>query len=315
MRFNKLDMNLLVALDALLVEGSITRAATRLNLSVSATSHALGRLREYFGDDLLRQVGRRMELTQLAHELQAPIRDVLERVDMTILSLRPFDPSRSDREMKICASDYTQQSLGPFLMAAAAAQRSQVQLHFVPQLPRVLNDLERGECDLLILPAGFGSALHPEEPLMEDTFSCLVWQGSPLAQGALTMERYTAAAHVVMQPYGTRVPSVEALMAQQMGVTRRIAATTYSFGSIPALVVGTPHIATMHHRMAVQAARAYPLVIKAPPLSLPSVRQIMQWHTNRTRDPALVWLKGLLKLACQQMIEAMEQASPPCPQA
>ena len=92
MRFNRLDLNLLVALDALLTEGSITKAAERLNLSPSATSNALSRLREYFEDELLVQVGRRMEPTPRAQGLQEAVREVLVRVDSTIAQQPEFDP-------------------------------------------------------------------------------------------------------------------------------------------------------------------------------------------------------------------------------
>ena len=104
MRFNRLDLNLLVALDALLTECSITKAAGRLNLSPSATSNALARLREYFDDELLVQVGRRMEPTPRAQVLLEAVRDVLVRVDSTIAIQPAFDPPTSDRVFRIFAS-------------------------------------------------------------------------------------------------------------------------------------------------------------------------------------------------------------------
>jgi DNA-binding transcriptional LysR family regulator len=304
MRFNKLDMNLLVALDVLLTEVSITRAAARLNLSVSATSHALGRLREYFKDDLLRQVGRKMELTRMAQDLQAPIRDILERVDIAMSIVKPFDPSISDRTMRVLASDYTQYVICPYLMAAAAEQRSQVQIQFHPQTGASINELERGECDLLILPAGFGSAFHPEELLWQDELACMVWEGSEHAHAELTLERYTSAQHVVMQPPGVRVPSLEAILAGQRGINRRVAATTYNFTPLAALVVGTDHIATLFRRMAEQMTKAFPVVLKPSPLALPRSKQVMQWHKHRAGDPGLIWLRNLFTEAVTRMERA-----------
>ena len=119
MRFNRLDLNLLVALDALLTERSITKASERLNLSQSATSNALARLREYFDDELLVQVGRRMEPTPRAEGLRDAVRDVLVRVDATIAIQPEFDPSKSDRIFRIFVSDYTQMVFAPHLLALA----------------------------------------------------------------------------------------------------------------------------------------------------------------------------------------------------
>ena len=301
MRFNKLDLNLLVALDALLAERSITRAATRLHLSISATSNALARLREYFGDELLVQVGRKMEPTARAEALKDPIRDILVRVDMTVSALPQFDPAASNREFRLYASDYTQLTVGRYLFALAEAQSSKVRIHFLQQSTTTQLDLERGEADLLIIPSGLGSKEHPEELLFEDDFCCVVWSGSPLAAKPLTLERYLQCAHVVMQPAGAKVPSFEAMLAARLGVQRQVAMTTHSFGAMPALVVGTHLIATLHRRLALHAVKSMPLLLKPSPLNLPKVQQAMQWHKHRTHDPGLIWLRDLLHRAVQRM--------------
>ena len=111
MRFQRLDLNLLVALDALLAERSVSLAAERICLSQSATSSALGRLREYFADDLLVVKGRQMVLTARAESLVEPVRAVLEQIRTTISVSPPFDPATSDRAMTIMASDYVTEVL------------------------------------------------------------------------------------------------------------------------------------------------------------------------------------------------------------
>lgn len=304
MRFNKLDLNLLVALDALLTEQSITRAAERLHLSVSATSNALGRLRDYFGDELLVQVGRKMELTPRAEALREPVRDILVRVDMTVSSVPLFDPAQSDREFRIFASDYTQLTLGPYLFPLAKTQSTRVRINFLQQAAHSITELERGEVDLLIIPVRYGSPDHPQEVLFEDEFCCIVWQDGPLAKGPLTLERYLDAAHVVMQPPSFGGLSFEALQAEQHGVKRRIGVTSYSFAATPAFVVGTDMVATMHRRLALQAVRTFPLVIRPEPVPMAPMRQMMQWHKYRTQDPGLVWLRGLLREAAVRMAAA-----------
>ena len=302
MRFNRLDLNLLVALDALLVERSITRAADRLNLSASATSSALARLREYFDDELLVQVGRRMEATPRAERLQEAVRDVLVRVDSTIAMQPEFVPSESDRTFRIFASDYTQAVFMPHLLALVREQRCSAGFQFLPQVANPERDLERGEADLLIIPRGFLSSNHPEEVLYEEGFVCLVWSGSSLAQVELSLERYLAAGHVVMQPPGTdRLSSFEGLFLKRYGDLRRIAVTTYSFVAMPALVAGTNYIATVHERLARQLVNSWPLQIKPVPVPVCKMEQAVQWHKYRTQDPGLAWLRGLLRQAAERM--------------
>ena len=301
MRFNKLDLNLLVALDALLSELSITRAADRLSLSPSATSNALARLREYFKDDLLVQVGRRMELTPRAQGLQEAVRDVLVRVDSAIVVQPAFDPTQSERVFRILASDYTQMVLVPHLLALNSAARCSVRFEFLPQVSNPQRNLERGDVDLLIIPRGFVSPDHPEELLFTDEFVCVVWRDSPLARGEFTFERYLAAGHVMMQPAGTDGDSFEAWFVKRYGVTRRVAVTTYIFAALPAFVVGTDFVATVHARLARVMAPAWPIQILAPPLPISTMEQGIQWHKYRTQDPGLIWLRSFLKQAVDRM--------------
>lgn len=305
MRFNRLDLNLLVALDALLSELSITRAAERLNLSPSATSNALSRLREYFDDELLVQVGRRMEATPRAQGLQEAVRDVLLRVDSTIAMQPEFDPTRSDRVFRIFVSDYTQLVFVPHVLALAHQARCTARFEFLPQVSHPQRNLERGEADLLIIPRGFLSPDHPQETLYSEDFVCVVWRDGALARGELTFERYLAAGHVVMQPPGGAGRSFEDWFVKRYGVTRRVAVTSYGFSTLPAMVVGTDLIATVHARLARYLQPSMDVVLRPPPLPLTAMEQGVQWHKYRTQDPGLQWLRGLLKQAVVRMDAAL----------
>lgn len=304
MRFNKLDLNLLVALDALLKERSISRAAERLHLSQSATSNALARLREYFDDELLVQVGRRMEPTPRAAGLQDAVRDVLLRVDSTIATQPQFDPTTSDRVFRLYISDYTQMVLGPHLMALAEAQRCSARFDFLAQVANPQRDLERGEADLLVIPKGLTSLEHPEEVLYDDRFVCVVWRDARIAQGELSFERYVAAAHVIMVPAATTLESFESAFVRRYGVSRRVVASTYAFAAMPSLIVGTEHVATVHARLARLLARALPIEIRPAPLPITPMQQAMQWHKYRSQDPGLAWLRARLREAARRMGEA-----------
>lgn len=309
MRFNRLDLNLLVALDALLKERSITRAAERLNLSQSAMSNALARLRDYFDDELLVQVGRRMEPTPRAEGLQDAVRDVLVRVDSTIAIQPEFDPSTSDRVFRIFVSDYTQMVLLPHFLALASEARCSARFEFLPQVSNPQRSLERGETDLLIIPRGFLSPDHPQETLYSDDFVCVVWRDGTLARGELSFERYLAAGHVVMQPPGNAGDSFEAWFVKRYGVTRRVAVTSYGFSLLPALVVGTEFIATVHARLAQLLKSTWPIEIRQPPLPITAMEQGLQWHKYRTQDPGLLWLRRLLAQAAQRMDAAHAAAA------
>ncbi len=301
MRFNRLDLNLLVALDALLGEQSITRAAERLNLSPSATSNALARLREYFDDELLVQVGRRMEATPRAQGLQEAVRDVLLRVDSTIAMRPRFDPTTSDRVFRIFVSDYTQLVFVPHVLALAHQAGCTARFEFLPQVSNPQRSLERGEADLLIIPSGFLSPDHPQETLYTEDFVCVVWRDGEMARGELTFERYLAAGHAVMKPPGGAEQSFEDWFAKRLGVTRRVAVTSYGFSTLPALVVGTELIATVHARLARYLQPLLAVALRPPPLPITAMAQGVQWHKYRTQDPGLLWLRGLLKQAVQRM--------------
>ncbi len=300
MHFNKLDLNLLVALDAMLAERGISRAAERLHMSQSAMSNALARLRDYFDDELLVQVGRKMELTPRAESLLEPVREVLVRVDTTIAARPLFEPAKSDREFRIFISDYTMMTLMPHLLVLAHEQASNVRFEFLPQTDNPQRALERGEADLLLIPKGYCSPDHPIEPLFEEEFCCAVWSDSALAKKDLTFDAYVAAGHVVMQPPGG-AKSFEAWFMERFGMTRRVEVTTFSFASAPHLVVGTERIATVHGRMGLLARKSLPLKLFPPPVPMPKMEQVVQWHKYRTQDPGLIWLREVLRRAVLRM--------------
>ncbi len=301
MRFNKLDLNLLVALDAMLKEQSISRAAERLHITQSAMSNALARLREYFNDDLLVQVGRRMELTPRAESLQEAVRDVLVRVDTTIAAQPQFVPAQSDREFKLLVSDFTLTVLMPHMLTRAYRESHTVQFQLLPQVAEPQRALERAEADLLVIPAKYCSPDHPTETLFTEDFRCVVWDESRFADAGLTVEDYLAAGHIVVQPLNTTTLSFEGWFMQRHGIARRIEVTTFSFAAAPNLVIGTDRIATVHTRLAQRAQQFLPIKLLMPPMPMPKMEQTMQWHKYRTKDPGLVWLRRLLHEAAEQM--------------
>lgn len=301
MRFKKLDLNLLVALDALLTEKNVTRAGERVFLSQSTMSNALSRLRHYFDDELLVSVGGRMELTPRAELLHDAVRDVLVRIDTTIAAKPAFDPTQSDREFTLFVSDYSMEVLIPGMLALSSQQNSRVRFNLKPQVSQPHRHLERGEADLLIIPQRFCSADHPVELLFDDHFVCVLWKDSPLAQGELTHERYFSARHITMRPPDGSMPVFDTWLAADQGLKRDVGLTTYSFSAIPHLVVGTDLIGTIHARLTQHVQPGLPVAIRPVPVKTQALNQTMQWHKYLTRDPGIIWLRGLLKQAAMNL--------------
>ncbi len=255
MRFKKLDLNLLVALDQLLHSRSVSVSAAQLNMTQSAMSNALARLRDYFDDELLVKVGRGLELTPRADALKDAVRDVLVRVDWTIATTSEFDPAKSDRQFNILASDYSLATLAPEALRRCREASRTISFNFLHQYDKPEHLLNRGDVDLVIIPQDFCARAHPHEVLYEEEFSAIVWKHSPLASARITRREFSEASHVVMQPPGD-AQSLETVYFRRQEVIRRAEVTTYSFNTIPLLVIGTDRIATVHGRLAA-SGRAY----------------------------------------------------------
>ncbi|MES2259936.1 MAG: LysR family transcriptional regulator [Pseudomonadota bacterium] len=296
MRFKRLDLNLLVALDALLVERSITRAARRLNLSQSATSGVLSRLREYFEDEVLVQVGRNMILTPLAQSLCDPVRNVLMQIQSTIETKPAFVPEQSSRHFRVIASNYPTSVLLADVAQHLSWHAPNVTMEIVALDDAYLEQLDRGEVDLLIMPTKYVAPDHPSEVLFEDSYSCVVWSGNTLVGDSLALEQYMALSHVSTTFGSSRQqPSFEEWFLKSTGHTRRVDITTSDFNTLPQMVIGTNRIATMHRRLARMFARYYPLRLLPAPLDIPQMVMTMQWHKFFDKDPSHIWFRDLLR--------------------
>ena len=296
MRFKKLDLNLLVTLDALLQERNISRAAERVNLSQPAMSNALGRLREYFGDELLIPVGRQMMLTPRAESLQQPVREILLRVDSDVVAPAVFDPATSIRSFSMLVSDFTTTVFMPPLLRALYASAPLVQIHLEPQGRTPHELLEEGEADFLIIPMQYVSSLHPCVPLFEDDYVVVSWEDHPTIRDSLSREQYLQAGHVVSSfgSGGSRnLPVLEGWFLEREGIARKIEVTASTMAALPSLVVGTARLATVHRRIAMHAQQHLPIRIWPSPMKIPKLVQMLQWNKVREADPGLRWIRDL----------------------
>ena len=305
MRFQRLDLNLLVALDALLDERSVSAAADRICLSQSATSSALGRLREYFGDDLLVQRGRKMVLTARGESLIEPVRDVLNQIRLTIAVPEDFDPTDSQRTVTIMASDYTTQVLLCRAFQEMAAEAPQMRFVVRP-IGNHINALDDGEVDLLITIDMAIRSEHPSEHLFSDNYVVIGWDENEAIADGISAETYFALGHVMTGFISDRQPAFEEWFIKSQAMQRRIELTAPSFQSVPFLIVGTNRIATVHRRLAEDLAGKLPLQIHPVPFEIPPINQSAQWHRSNADDTCLAWVVAKLKECA--VIEGLESA-------
>ncbi|MBB3004678.1 DNA-binding transcriptional LysR family regulator [Paraburkholderia tropica] len=295
MRFNRLDLNLLVTLDALLDERRITRAAERLNLSQSAISGMLAKLREYFDDELLVPVGRNLELTPRARELVQPVRDLLLQVQ-TIVAIDPkFEPANARRHFKIATSDYVINVLMHRLIPVIEPLAPHITIEFMPQVEDSAEKLRRGEYDFLIIPEPFIAPDHPHRPLFDDRYTCVVWEGNTKVGARLeSVEQFERLDHVAALLGWPRAPTYDSRYLEAQGIERCVRVTTSDFCSIATALIGTQMIAIMHRRLANELSRRLPLRLVHTPIEIPTVREFLQWHEYREKDPCHRWLRERL---------------------
>jgi DNA-binding transcriptional LysR family regulator len=296
MHFRGLDLNLLVALDALITEKNISRTGEQIHLSQSATSGVLARLREYFHDELLVPVGRKMMLTPLAEELALPVRELLRQAEGIMHRNPAFVPAESKRDFRIVMSDY----VATILMSRASPVIEQRAPNVTIQIitGTRYDALDRGEADLVILPEQYLVPVHPTEDLFSDQFACLVCTSNAAVGKSLSLKTYLRLGHVAVN-FGEHYdqPGFEQRFLESEGIHRKIAVTAPTFALVPQLVMGTSRIATIHKRLANYYARYLPLRVLKPPIEFPPLKEEMQWHTHRELDPALQWLRGVFRTA------------------
>ena len=302
MRLDRFDLNLLIALDALLDERNVTRAADRLRLGQSAASAALGRLREFFEDELLTPVGRQFELTPLAQALVEPVKDTLIRARAAISTKPSFDPSKVSRTFRICASDYATYVLVSRVAIALAQRAAGFQLE-ISHLPKHVEQVfPLGDIDLMILPEQYASRIsHPQMHLLSDDHVCMMDRARKLKRGKLTEDDYFAARHVNVRLGEAGTVSFEELFFPRVGRQRQVACTVDSYCLLPRMLCGTDRIATTHRLLAQDLARHYPVKYVDFPFEIPKLNESMIWPSFRDQDPSHKFLRTVFEDCAQQM--------------
>lgn len=301
MRFEHLDLNLLVALDVLLDECNITRAAERLNMTQSATSGVLKRLRTFFDDELLVQVGRTMQPTPYALELQGPVREVMLKIRSSIITKRTFDPSTNKRHFRLISADFIITVLLRDVLRSM--QEEAPGLTFEILSPFTINELrmERGEVDLMLVPKRYTVEGHPSELLFEEEHVCVVCGKNSQVGEQISFEQYIEMGHVSVGFGSSRQLSIEDWFMKQYDVQRRIEVITSDFNTLPQLVLGTNRIATMHKRLAEYYAQFLPIRLLPTPVELPTMQEHIQWHRAMETDPLHRWVREKIQTASRSL--------------
>lgn len=308
LQLSHLDLNLLVALDALLMECSITGAGRRIHLTQSAMSGALARLREYFHDELLTPVGRKMVRTALGERLAQPVRDILLKIKETINLAPTFDPATSNRTFSLMMSDYVSTILMPEVLRQAQALAPRVGFEILSNdFSYPLELLERADIDFVVMPNFYLHKSHPSAPLFSDNFVCVVWDQNRSIGEEISTEQYLQLGHISVQFGRENAPMVDDFLQAKFGEAMRIEVLAMNFNSVIQYVVGTNRICIVHRRLAAYYAGRHPIRIVRPQFTLPTLTESIQWHSCFNDDPGSLWLRTLMAEIAQRL--AAEQHS------
>jgi DNA-binding transcriptional LysR family regulator len=291
-----LDLNLVLALDALLAERHVTRAAARLGVSQSAASHALARLRDVLGDPLLVRGPRgAMQPTPRALVLAPLLGRALADVAAALRRPEPFAPATARRTFHLGAGDYAELVLLPELAARLAKTAPGIDL-FIRTVPDdIPTAIATGELDAVIAPVRPRDVAGPgtyQRLLFEETFVCAVRSGHPATHRRLTLERYCSLDHLLIAPRGTYGGFVEDSLAA-LRKQRRVALAVPHFLIVPHVVASTDLIVTIASRIAATFADTHRLATLRPPaeLALEGFSMHLIWHERAHADDAQRWLR------------------------
>nr|WP_255662496.1 LysR family transcriptional regulator [Acidovorax sp. D4N7] len=293
-----MDLNLLKALDALLQECNVTRAAARLGLTQPAMSGMLTRLRESFGDPLFVRAQRGMVPTQRALDLRQPVQQVLAEID-ALLQPPLFDPATAQLTFTIASTDYALRAIAVPFVAALKPLAPQIRVSLVPvENGQVAAQLERGQIGLALLsPENTPPEMHART-LYRERYVCVLREGHPAATGrGLTLEQFCALDHALGSYDGGGFHGVTDDALLKLGQRRSVTLSAKSFLILPELLRASDMVAILPERL---VAGQDGLAICEPPLEVPGFTKCAVWHERTHHDPAHRWLRELLFRICAE---------------
>lgn len=293
MNLASIDLNLRVALDALIAEAHVGRAARRIGRSQPAVSHALTRLRELFGDPLLIRVGSRMELTPRALSLKESLPETLERV-RSLLATESFQPATSSRRFKIVLHDHLADLFVPDLVKRMHAEAPNARLDVLPwQSPLAMKPERLRLIDLCVSCSTDELTGFERSPLFTDTESVVIRRGHPCASRMSGLPTFLDARHVAVVGRGRTQDPADVWLREE-GIERRIALVVPSYLQALHAVATTDLVAFVPMRLAQMLAARLSLAVLPPPVDPGTYQEFLFYPRRRQRDAASLWLRELM---------------------
>lgn len=296
-----IDLNLLVAFEALMAERNVTRAAARIGLAQPSMSNALARLRHLFDDPLLVRAAGGMEPTARALALIEPIGRALDGIRTSLGREPPFEPARARAAIRLAASDAIQMAVLPHLVLALQKTAPGVDLRLRPMdRDRVFGDLDAGAYDFALgifdrLPQRFAG-----QALFTDRYISLLRAGHPVLDGDWTADRFAALPHILTSLRDDAVGVVDAALSA-LGLGRQIALTLPNFLVVPVIVGSTDCVATLPKRVADRLGPAMGCVVVEPPLDLAPWTTRLIWPVRLERSPLHMWFRDALSVVAKAL--------------
>lgn len=294
-RVGELDVSLLLALDALLLDENVTRAAARLNITQSALSGRLNRLRQILNDPLFlpASTGRGMTPTPHALALKPELDQLLESLKQFGQKAQVFDPSSSDRTFRIAASDNPAAVIAPDLLHLVRLRAAGIRIAFMlPDMATIGEQLERGDVDLYI-----GAALDAPQDLIgrnlfQDEMVTAQRIGHPRGNGPLSLQEFCSLDHLLISSNGGMFSGVIDDILAEQGRSRKVAVSVQSYALAPLVVASTDCICTLPKRLLNRFTHS--LALFEPPLDLGKFGLKYYWHPKMAADPAHQWLRSIV---------------------
>lgn len=292
MNLNSFDLNLLIALDALLREASVSRAAMRIGLSQPAASHALQRLRDLIGDPLLVRTGARMELTPRAQGLRAPLAQALDQV-RGLFSRDEFDAISSERHFRLMMPDLAVELLMPPLMEKVTKLAPNVTIDVVPwRGPAIITPEFARTIDLVISIGDAFKAFH-RQPLYTDSDALAVRRGHPASARLKKREGFLAARHVAVVIRGQSEDLIDTWLRGK-NIVRRIALVVPGYIEALHVAARTDLVAFVPRRLIAALSKQLSLQTVPPPFDPGIDEQYLFYPTRAQMDPGSIWLRNLM---------------------
>jgi len=291
---NSIDLNLLLVFQEVYRARQISAAARRLGLSQSAVSNALARLRRSFGDALFVRTAAGMQPTPFAEGLAEPIGAALAQVELALNQRAGFDPATSERSFTVAMSDVGEVYFMPALIERCRSLAPRVRLRSVRAGSIDLKqEMESGRVDLAIGAFDDVSDAVYARLLFGQPYVSMVRAGHPLASGELTLARFVAAEHLLVDAAGSPYDRINALL-EKAGVKQSARFRVPHFTAVPYIVSAADLVVTVPQKLAEQAAAPFGLVSMTPPLALPTLQTRVFWHRRYHQDPGNGWLRTLV---------------------